>query len=49
MLLPIIHLREQHYSDVNLTSGVRFYFYFHKVVGYLLIFFLLAWLSGYTS
>ena len=49
MLLPIIHLREQNYSDVNLTSGVRFYFYFHKVVGYLLIFFLLALLTGYTS
>ena len=45
MLLPAIHLREQHY-EVDLRTGARYYFYIHKIIGYTLAFFLLAGLSG---
>ena len=49
MLLPVIHLREEHY-DVDLeTHWVRIYFYMHKVIGYLLIFFVIAGLTGLTE
>ena len=49
MLLPIIHLRELHYTDVDLNTWARRYFYFHKIMGYVLIFFVLAGLSGLTE
>ena len=49
MLLPIIHLREQHYTDVDLRTRAKYYFYFHKIMGYVLIFFVLAGLSGLTE
>ena len=48
MLLPVIHLREKHY-DENFDlkqERVRYYFYVHKIMGYVLTFFLLAGLSG---
>ena len=46
MLLPIIHLRDQHYTDVDLKTWAKYYFYFHKIMGYVLISFVLAGLSG---
>jgi len=46
MLLPIIRLRERHYTDVDLNTWAKYYFYYHKIVSYVLIFFVLAWLSG---
>ncbi len=46
MLLPIIHLREQHYTHVDLKTRVKYYFYLHKIMGYVLISFVLAGLSG---
>ena len=46
MLLPIIHLREWHYTDVTLNTRVKYYFYVHKIMGYVLISFILAGLSG---
>ena len=46
MLLPIIRLRERHYTDVDLNTWAKYYFYIHKILGYVLIFFVLAWLSG---
>ena len=49
MLLPIIHLRELHYTDVDLNTWAKHYFYFHKIMGYVLIFFVLAGLSGLTE
>ncbi len=49
MLLPIIHLREQHYTAVDLNTWAKYYFYFHKIMGYVLIFFVLAGLSGLTE
>lgn len=48
MLLPVIRLREKHY-EVDLEGGVRYYFYVHKVVGYLLMFFVVAGLTGLTD
>ena len=49
MLLPIIHLREWHYTDVDLNTWAKYYFYIHKIMGYVLIFFVLAGLSGLTE
>ena len=49
MLLPIIRLREHHYKNVDLKTRARYYFYFHQVMGYVLIFFVIAGLSGLTS
>ena len=49
MLLPVIRLREQHYTDVDLKTWAKYYFYFHKIMGYVLIFFVLAGLSGLTE
>ena len=48
MLLPVIQLREEHY-EVDLHSKVKYYFYVHKIIGYVLIFFLLAGFSGFTK
>jgi hypothetical protein len=48
MLLPIIELRKQHY-DIDLTGPVRYYFYVHKVMGFVLVSFLIAGLSGLTK
>jgi len=49
MLLPIIKLRECHY-DIDLSGWrSRYYFYFHKIMGYVLASFLIAGLSGLTK
>ncbi len=48
MLLPVIHLRQRHY-DVDLQGIVRYYFYFHQIMGYVLASFLIAGLSGLTK
>jgi hypothetical protein len=46
MLLPIVKLRECHY-DLDLSDWrSRYYFYFHKIMGYVLASFLIAGLSG---
>ena len=49
MLLPVIRLRERHYTDVDLTTWAKYYFYFQQVMGYVLIFFVIAGLSGLTE
>ncbi len=49
MLLPVIRLRERHYTDVDLNTWAKYYFYFHKIMGYVLISFVLAGLSGLTE
>jgi hypothetical protein len=51
MLLPIIKLRECHY-DIDFEGQfrpARYYFYFHKFMGYVLASFLVAGLSGLTK
>jgi uncharacterized protein YjbI with pentapeptide repeats len=48
MLLPIVRLREEHYR-IDLKSWARYYFYFHKMMGYVLASFLIAGLSGLTK
>ena len=48
MLLPIIELRKAHY-DVDLKGFARYWFYFHKLMGYVLASFLIAGLAGLTS
>jgi hypothetical protein len=45
MLLPIIRLREKHYQ-IDLEGWPRYYFYFHKIMGYVLASFLIAGLAG---
>jgi len=48
ILLPIIRLRSRHYN-IDLQGFVRYYFYFHQVMGYVLASFLVAGLSGITK
>ena len=45
MLLPLVKLRESHY-EFDLLGWARYYFYVHKIMGYLLASFLIAGLSG---
>jgi hypothetical protein len=47
MLLPIIKLREANYH-IELQHWARYYFYLHKIMGFILASFLLAGLSGLT-
>jgi len=48
MLLPIVKLRDYHYT-VDLKGWARYYFYFHKLMGYVLASFLIAGLAGLTK
>ncbi|MGA2223470.1 MAG: hypothetical protein ABSH41_03390 [Syntrophobacteraceae bacterium] len=48
MLLPIVRLDQRHY-DTSLSNGQRYYFYVHKLVGYVLGLFIIAGLSGITK
>jgi hypothetical protein len=48
LLLPIIKLREAHY-DIDLHGWIRYYFYLHKIMGYVLAGFLAAGLTGLTT
>jgi hypothetical protein len=48
LLLPIIRLREQHYR-IDLAGWARYYFYIHKIMGWVLASFLVAGLSGLTK
>ena len=49
MLLPGIHLRKEHYERVDLQGKARVYFYIHRLLGYLLVFFVVAGLTGLTK
>ena len=48
MLLPLVKLRELHYK-IELDGWVRYYFYIHKLMGYVLGSFIIAGLSGLTK
>ena len=45
MLLPIIKLRHKHY-EIDLSGLRRYYFFLHKMMGYVLASFLIAGLTG---
>jgi hypothetical protein len=45
LLLPIIRLREMHYK-IDLEGWSRYYFYVHKIMGYVLASFLVVGVSG---
>jgi len=47
-LLPVIRLREKHYQ-IDIASKWRYYFYFHRIMGWVLASFLVAGLSGLTK
>jgi hypothetical protein len=51
MLLPIIEFDKRHAEEVlkHPGNGVRYYFYVHQLIGYLLAFFLVAGLAGITK
>jgi hypothetical protein len=46
MLLPIIKLRELHYK-IDIKGPTRYYFYIHKILGFILGSFLIAALAGW--
>ena len=48
MLLPLVRLREKHYS-IDLAGRARYYFYIHKIMGWVLASFFIAGLSGLTQ
>jgi hypothetical protein len=48
ILLPLVRLRDRHYG-IDLKSWARYYFYWHKIMGYVLASFLIAGLSGLTK
>jgi hypothetical protein len=48
MFLPIIEFRK-HHRDIDVTSNARFYFYLHKLVGWLVSSFIVAGLAGFTK
>jgi hypothetical protein len=48
MLVPLIKLDESHYK-IKLTGNVQYYFYVHKIVGFLLASFIIAGISGLTK
>ena len=48
-LLPVVRLREAHYTKVDLSPCVRIYFYVHQIVGYILVSLLIAVFSGITK
>jgi hypothetical protein len=47
-LLPLVRLRERHYQ-IDLKPPARYYFYVHRIMGYVLASFLIAGLSGLTK
>lgn len=48
MLLPVIKLRDAHYQ-VDVRGWPRYYFYVHKIAGFVLASFLIAGISGLTK
>jgi uncharacterized protein YjbI with pentapeptide repeats len=48
VLLPVIRLRESHYN-IDIAGRARYYFYFHRIMGWVLASFLVAGLSGLTK
>ncbi len=47
--LPIIRLRESHYTKTELQGWLAYYFYFHQLMGFVLLSLLLASITGLTT
>jgi hypothetical protein len=47
--LPIIRLRDYHYTKIDLRGGVAYYFYVHQFMGFFLVSLLIASLTGLTA
>jgi hypothetical protein len=45
---PLIEFRKRH-QDIDITSGARFYFYGHKLIGWIVTSFIIAGLAGFTK
>jgi hypothetical protein len=48
LLLPVIVLRKAHH-EIDLAGWARYYFYFHKAMGYVVVSFIVAGLAGLTK
>jgi hypothetical protein len=48
MLLPVVRLRDSHY-EINLKGWAEYYFYLHKIMGYVLASVLIAAVAGLTK
>lgn len=48
MLVPVFQLRKVHYDIDIKSAAVRYYFYCHKIAGYILGAFILSWLGQLT-
>ena len=48
ILLPIVRLRERHYER-ELDGWARWYFFAHRIIGYVLTLFVIAGLTGLTK
>ena len=49
MFLPLIKLRDRHYEIDLQTPWARYYFYVHKLFGWIVGSFIVAGLSGFTK
>ncbi len=49
MMLLIIRLDEKHYEILLPNRSVKIYYYMHKFAGYVLVFFVIAGLTGLTE
>lgn len=47
--LPIIRLRESHYTKTELQGWLAYYFYFHQLMGFVLASLLIASITGLTT
>lgn len=47
-LVPVLELDEQ-FSRINLYGPIKYYFYFQKIMGYILVIFITAALTGITK
>jgi hypothetical protein len=48
MFLPLVQLDRRH-AEVDLKSGIRYYFYVHRIAGWVIGTFILAALAGFTK
>ena len=48
-LVPIVTLSESHSGEEGLTDLQRYYFYIHRLIGFVLASYLVAGLSGLTG
>ena len=44
-LLPVIRLNEAHFEDIDMSWYARIYFYIHQLLGYVLVFVVVAGLG----